>query len=98
MTTSAYAKVIQEHLVSPLQSLYNLNWKNQTHTTVGKSYKAEDTQITFWPTALDYQLDGKVYQVKWELEGNKVINVTFPHVNELPGLIKFLKKYLWGTE
>lgn len=96
MTTTAYAKVIQEHLVAPLQTLYNLNWKNQGKATASKSYESGTTSITFWPTALDYHFNGKVYQVKWELDDNKVINVTFPHVNELPGLIKFLKRYLWG--
>jgi hypothetical protein len=98
MTISAHAQLVQAELTLPLQSLYNLNWKNLSNRPNGKTYKAGNKKIDFWPTALDYTVDDKTMQVKWELDGDRLINVTFAHADEIEGLAKFLKQYLWGTE
>lgn len=94
--TSQYAQAINDTLTKPLQTLYNLNWKNTSKRPDSKVYARPSGRIEFWPTALDFTLNGKTYQVKWELDGDKVINVTFPYPDALKPLSEFLHRYLWG--
>lgn len=93
---TAHTQLVQDTLAAPLQTLYNLNWKNNSKGAKGKVYSRPTGRIEFWPTALDYTFNGKVLQAKWELDGDKVINVTFPHPEALASLTDFLKRYLWG--
>lgn len=94
MTT--HAQLVQATLTAPLQTLYNLNWKNTSKGSNGKVYARPTGRIEFWSTALDFTLNGKTYQVKWELDGDKVINVTFPYPEALDTVTEFLRRYLWG--
>lgn len=99
MSVSEYTYTVQEQLVPKLQAIYNLNWKhNSVPNYAGKNYvdPVSGNYIYFWPTAMDYTVDGKVMQVKWEVVDHKVINVTFPHQDQLQGLSEFLQKYVWG--
>lgn len=98
MTISQQAQLVQEVLHKPLQTLYNLNWKNRTNAPDGKSWAYGGMKIDFWPTAMDFTANGKTMQVKWEIIDNVVSNITFPHPDQLETLRKFLMKYVWGTE
>lgn len=98
MTLSVHTLIVRDQLSRQLQSLYNLNWKHLSNRPDGKSYTKDDTRIDFWPTAMDYTVAGDTYQVKWEIIGHRVVNITFPHESQLMELSKFLNQYLWGTE
>lgn len=95
---ATYPMTVDYKLSRALQTLYNLNWKHVSGRPNGKTYTNGVDTIDFFPTAIDYTVDGKTYQVKWEIADHKVINITFPHPELLDRLDTFLTKYLWGKD
>lgn len=95
--TSEYTMNVQNRLTRPLQTIYNLNWKHQSKAKPdGKHYSKGNVSIDFWPTAMDFTIEGNVLQIKWDVVDHKVVNVTFPHPEKLDELEAFLYHYVWG--
>lgn len=94
---SDYAQEVQNRLGRPIQTIYNLNWKHRPKTKQdGKRYSSGNNSIDFWPDAMDFMSHGTVMQVKWELSGDQVVNITFPYPEKLDELESFLYQYVWG--